>query len=82
MIAIYANWTGDLLATGPTLEAAREKLTALDCEPGTPFGGEVDELTALDCGDGLRPYDAHAGGGWQDYHLRFARKRFARVTAP
>jgi hypothetical protein len=31
MITIYANWTGNALATGETLDEARAKLTGLDC---------------------------------------------------
>lgn len=78
MIAIYANWTGGLLATGPTVAEARAKLSPLQCEAGTPFGSDVTELTALDCGDALRPYDAR--DGWQDYELPLARKRWPVVT--
>lgn len=51
MIALYANWTGNLLYTGQTLEDAHSKLTALDCASDTKIGTSPDELTALDIGD-------------------------------
>jgi hypothetical protein len=50
MITIYANWTGNALATGTTLDDARAKLTPLDCLPDTVFGTDATDVTALDTG--------------------------------
>jgi hypothetical protein len=72
MIVIYANWTGNALAAGGTIDEAYAKLTRLDCEPGTLFGADVTELTALEV-----PPDAK--DVWMDY-LYQARKRWPAVA--
>ena len=77
MITIYANWTGNSLATGRTLDEARAKLNALHCDKDTAFGHDVTDLTALDTG----PHDTR-GAGWDKFDLLpFARKFFAEIPA-
>ena len=76
MITIYANFTGVALASGANLDAARAKLTALDCLPDTIFGGEPGDLTALDTGP--HPID-YTGDGFA--YLWKAREAFPVVPA-
>jgi hypothetical protein len=50
MITIYANWTGNALASGATTEEARAKIGPGLCTPDTDFGPGPADLTALDTG--------------------------------
>lgn len=58
MITIYANWTGAAIVSGTTLDDARAKLTALDCQQDTVFGDGLTDMTALDTG----PHDLATPG--------------------
>ena len=76
MITIYANWTGNALASGTTLDEARAKLTSLDCVRETTFGDGPADVTALDTGP--HPIE-HTGDRFA--YLRYAREAFALVSA-
>ena len=76
MITIYTNFTGVALVSGPTLDSARAKLTALHCDRDTEFGSDPADLTALDTGP--HPID-YTGDGFA--YLWKARKAFPVVPA-
>lgn len=77
MITIYANWTGNSLATGATLDGARAQLTAAHCLKDTVFGDGVADVTALDTG----PHDTIGATHEKFDRLSVARDFFALVSA-
>lgn len=76
MITIYANWTGNSLATGRTLDEARGQLNAWHCGKYTVFGYGPVDLTALDTGPHVVMGPSHGFG-----LLSLARDFFPEVPA-
>jgi hypothetical protein len=77
MITIYANWTGNAVASGKTLDDARGKLTATICDKATTFGDGAADLTALDTG----PHDALSPTRDKFDLLSVAREYFPVISA-
>lgn len=77
MITIYANWTGNALASGKTLDDARSKLNAGHCDRSVTFGAAATDLTALDTG----PHEAVRPTNDKFDTLHVAREFFPAVAA-
>lgn len=77
MITIYANWTGNSLATGKDLDRARAQLTAAHCDKDTVFGDGVADVTALDTGQ----HDTISATRDKFDRLSVARDFFALISA-
>ncbi len=77
MITIYANWTGNSLSRGETLDEARAKLNAGHCDADTVFGWGATDVTALDTG----PHETLLPTRDRFDLLHIARQSFAEVSA-